>query len=106
MFCEQMQSRRDAEIVRIKKHYLRCYLTERDSVESSHGKRARLVVDDDEEEEYEVMEETPRLKYRRVAVNPDDYWRQVCQKAVDPHDEALPSLEEAARMFGYTAATS
>lgn len=94
-----MQSRRDAEIVRIKKHYLRCYLAERDAaVESFLGKRARLVADSDDE-----ADDTPRLKYRCVVADPDDYWRQVCQTAVHPHDDALPSLEEAALMFGYTA---
>jgi len=42
-----------------------------------------------------------RKRFRSVSI---DLWRQKCQDATHVYDEALPSLEEASRMFGFTSA--
>ena len=47
-----------------------------------------------------VEHESPRPKYRRVSI---DTWKIACKKACDVYDESLPSLEEAAQLFGYAS---
>lgn len=42
---------------------------------------------------------TPRKKYRRVSM---ETWRDACQAASDVYCESLPTLEEAAKLFGFT----
>ena len=42
----------------------------------------------------------PRKRFRRVSM---DLWIESCQKAAHINDEALPSLEEASRLFGYSS---
>ena len=42
--------------------------------------------------------QTPRKKFRRVSM---ELWRDACQEASDIYDVNLPTLEEAARLFGY-----
>jgi CRP-like cAMP-binding protein len=91
----QVQSRRDAEIVRLKKQYLRKYLTESfvaiPLLQVVHRKRALETA--------EVEVATPRPKYRRVSL---DMWKEACRTAKNVYDDALPSLEEAAQLFGYS----
>lgn len=43
----------------------------------------------------------PTKRFRTVSI---DVWRKKCQDAAHVHDEALPSLEEATRLFGFTSA--
>jgi hypothetical protein len=59
-----------------------------------HKKRSHVVV-----EEQDSMHDAPRKRFRRVSL---DLWIESCQKAAHVNDEALPSLEEASRLFGYS----
>lgn len=43
----------------------------------------------------------PGKRFRTVSL---DLWRKKCQDATHVHDETLPSLEEATRLFGFTSA--
>jgi hypothetical protein len=81
------KSRRDAEIVRVKKHYLAMYLAEQGCA-TPIKKRKQI----------HVVPTTPRLKFRRVSI---ELWKEACQTAGDVYDDELPSLEEAAKLFGY-----
>ena len=72
------KSRRETELVRIRKEALRRHMRKR-SVSS-------------------IEESTPRKKYRRVSF---DLWREACQAAPAAYHESLPSLEEAAELFGF-----
>ena len=102
--------RRDAEIVRIKKHYLALYLIEMAALASASSdshvnikKRPAIsvhVVTPDASEEPALSEECPRRKYRRQSVQ---LWKEACQTASHVYDQNLPSLEEAAQLFGYTS---
>lgn len=105
--CTSSPSRRDAEIVRVKKHYLAVYLTEMAasvmamSCNSDNKKRPPAVassvhvVTPDAELPVE-----PRRKYRRVSM---ELWKEACQTANHVYDQELPSLEEATQLFGYTS---
>jgi hypothetical protein len=44
------------------------------------------------------MDEQQRTKYRRVSC---DLWRKACQSSSNGYDNSLPTLEEAALLFGY-----
>ena len=44
------------------------------------------------------MQATPRKKFRSSSI---ETWRDACQEASDVYCESLPTLEEAARLFGY-----
>ena len=95
----QVQSRRDAEVVRIKKHFLRVYLGEMplataNFVPVSPTKRKRDEVEKDDES---AVVQRPKNTPRRVPLT----WRDACEDAPHFRDDALPSLEEAARLFGY-----
>ena len=90
--CLQEQSRRDAELMRLKKKLLATYFAQK--AESSK-KRTVCAL-------FEAVENvTPRPKYRRVSL---DMWRSACKTAGDTYDESLPSLEEATQLFGYNTA--
>jgi hypothetical protein len=84
----QVQSRRDAEIVRTKKYYLKLYMSDVGGFMSTPKRRCANVSG----------VSAPRPKYRRVSV---DLWKEACQMAKNGYDEALPSLEEATQLFGY-----
>ena len=88
-----MASRRDVEIVRMKKHYLKLFLAENDILPST-PKRARPQDENVEEVT------TPRPKYRRVSI---ELWKSACLTTSNSYDEALPSLEEATQLFGYAS---
>ena len=95
----QVQSRRDGEVVRIKKHFLRVYLSEMplasaNFIPVSPTKRKREEVENDDE--FAVVQR-PKNTQRRVPST----WRDACEDAPHFRDDALPSLEEAARLFGY-----
>ena len=119
--------RRDAEIVRLKKHHLSMFLAEQEST-AHFGKKNE--IDDSllslqpktsgtftTKRKYEVhiiptsSNEvdgnvalaskllSPRPKYRRRSI---DVWKEACQTANHVYDDdELPSLEEATRLFGY-----
>lgn len=61
-----------------------------DRMTGSSKKRRRIHHDDEAP--------TPRLMFRRVSV---DLWKEACQTADSIYDHKLPSLEEAATLFGY-----
>lgn len=96
---KKVQSRRDGEVVRIKKHFLRVYLAETPHatahfVPVSPTKRKREEVEKDEDS---AVVHRPKNTQRRVPST----WRDACKDAPHFRDDALPSLEEAARLFGY-----
>jgi hypothetical protein len=90
-------------VVRIKKHYLKVYLSNvqlqnrSGSPGLTGGKRDRIGM----ELSYETAsgaQAPPRPKYRRVSC---DLWREACQSSSNGYDSSLPTLEEAALLFGY-----
>lgn len=132
---KEIQSLRDAEVVRVKKECLRRYLSEeqvcRQLIETeSHGqntvtKRARAVSDsecseddDSHSEDCCSSDELPTPKRVRTGgdsveriperslprsllrKSPED-WRDACRNATHAYHESLPTLEEAAHLFGY-----
>lgn len=97
---KKIQSRRDGEVVRIKKHFLRVYLAETPLatahfVPVSPTKRKREEVEKDDN--MSAVVQRPQSIQRRVPST----WRDACHDAPHFRDETLPSLEEAARLFGY-----
>jgi len=87
---QKIQYHRDAEMARLKKHCLDRFLAQ--PLASTGSKRAmsHLVEDD---------VATPRPKYRRVSL---ELWKEACQSArSNYYDTSLPSLEEAATLFGF-----
>lgn len=81
----QIQSCRDAEISRLKKYYLNVFLSQ-----PLTPKRRRLTDD---------AIATPRAKFRRVSL---ELWKEACMSAQNSYyDSDLPSLEEAATLFGF-----
>lgn len=89
----QVQSRRDSEIVRLKRSYLKMYLG--DEVPETHSKRPM--------QQNTQMELTPRKKFRRESAS---LWRESCRSAEDLYDTSLPTLEEAALLFGFSQGES
>ncbi|GKY98834.1 hypothetical protein MPSEU_000839400 [Mayamaea pseudoterrestris] len=85
-----------AELDRIKLHFLQKYIASvATAVEESTmiaNKRTRSFDD------MEAVVDTPRPKYRRVSI---DMWKEACKLARDGYDSSLPSLEEAANLFGF-----
>jgi Homeobox KN domain len=106
--AKKAQSRRDAEIVRMKKHYLATYLLETSQAEEAAiliacGGTASLEETPSKKRKEEVVHIvplTPRPKYRRRSV---ELWKEACQTAHHVYDQDLPSLEEATLLFGYSA---
>jgi hypothetical protein len=75
---------------------------------STGSKKRPLVADNDNELPHVVATSDSesnhipeRKRFRTVSV---DVWRKKCQDANHVYDEALPSLEEASRLFGFTSA--
>ena len=88
----QEQSRRDAELMRLKKKLLQEYFANK-ARRQPPKKRTFCAL-------FEAVENVaPRPKYRRVSL---DMWRSACKTASYVYDESLPSLEEATQLFGYT----
>ena len=85
---KKAQSNRRAEIESLKRYHLEEYLMQRQHVVSAKRSRASI------EEELP----TPRPKYRRVSI---DIWKEACLTARDGYDRSLPSLDEAANLFGF-----
>jgi hypothetical protein len=102
---KKSQSRRDAEIVRTKKHYLKVYMAEvaeaskaRNEIRATAWtKRARSPAGNEATAEDPL---SPRAKFRRVSVQ---LWQDACRSASHGYDhDALPTLEEASQLFGYS----
>lgn len=73
---------------------------------STVGKKRSLEACDDNEFPLVVAasassDVSERKRFRTVSI---DIWRQKCQDATHVYDDALPSLEEASRLFGFTSA--
>ena len=99
----QEQSRRNAELLRLKKQFLSIYFAEKQVLSnkasvnqaSSSNKRSMSSA------LFEAVDNVaPRAKYRRVSL---DLWKIACRTATNVYDESLPSLEEAAQLFGYNS---
>jgi hypothetical protein len=102
----KIQSRRDADIVRVKKNCLSLYLAEVVAASTTNSvsaaptigmKRAPVHLVSPDEDNAPTM---PRPKYRRMSV---ELWKEACQMANHVYDQELPSLEEATQLFGYTS---
>jgi Homeobox KN domain len=102
-------SRRDAEIVRVKKHYLAFYLSglRQEQAETNNSNKRALVLPTTTSDVCDILEAaavtsvvTPRRKFRRTSV---DLWKEACQTANNVYDQELPSLEEATQLFGYAS---
>lgn len=81
----QIENRREKELARLRQRHLDLYLSQPPS-----SKRLRRKEDD--------TMPTPRPKFRRVSI---ELWKEACVTARDEYDHALPSLEEAATLFGF-----
>jgi hypothetical protein len=116
--------RRDAEIVRLKKRCLSMFLAEHDNtantdtkietdasflssqvtpnkVTSKRKHKVHVIPNGCNENDFTRASgnSSPRPKYRRRSI---DVWKEACQTANHVYDDdKLPSLEEAARLFGY-----
>jgi hypothetical protein len=94
----QVQSRRDAEVVRVKKQYLQRFWDELEmdgfgSMSQSAGSKKRARA-----EETSNVVELHRPKYQRQCIT---LWKEACRSADNGYDADLPSLEEATKLFGY-----
>ncbi|CAB9510582.1 BEL1-like homeodomain protein [Seminavis robusta] len=91
---KKVQNRRDAEIVRLKRKYLKLFLDEGGMTATPNApiKRAR-----------QEGETTPRKKFRRESL---ELWREACVAAQDIYDHDLPTLEEATLLFGFSRGIS
>lgn len=56
--------------------------------------KKRMILPRDEEH----FPSTPRNKFRRVSL---ETWRDACLEASDVYCDSLPTMEEAAKLFGY-----
>jgi hypothetical protein len=91
IFCHsQIQRCREAEIRKLKLQYLDGFM----SSQPSSPKKRR--ADDDEP----VVDLKPRQKFRRPSLV---LWREACSTTDSFYDQGLPSLEEAAALFGYAS---
>lgn len=91
---KKVQSRRDAEIVRMKKQYLNQYLEE--TASSSFSFKRSMETSDE-------VEMSPRKKFCRISPG---LWKEACKAAEDLYDTDLPTLEEAALLFGFARGIS
>lgn len=73
--------------------------------EHQDTKKRSFVADSDSDLDGSTSAETnyapTRKRFRAYSV---EVWRKKCQDATHINDEALPSLEEASRLFGFTSA--
>ena len=91
---DELEALYQAQVNRVKEQYLQEYLQRTAAQETA-------VVEKKRSRSFETLEDdvdTPRLKYRRVSI---ELWKEVCQSARDGYDMSLPSLEEAASLFGF-----
>jgi hypothetical protein len=77
--------------MRLKKTFLGMYFAEQEAAPQKRPTDTLL----------ELLEHgAPRTKYRRVSIN---IWKDACKDAHHVYDTTLPSLEEAAQLFGYAS---
>lgn len=98
---KKIQSRRDGEVVRIKKHYLKLFLEEK-SVAPSESDRNVSPQKRKREDSEDSSEDVLTLRPKFARKNAPSTWRFACIRAGHFRDASLPSLEEAARLFGYS----
>uniref|UniRef100_A0A7S1FTG5 Uncharacterized protein n=1 Tax=Corethron hystrix TaxID=216773 RepID=A0A7S1FTG5_9STRA len=159
-FTIQLQRMRDGEVVRIKKHYLRLFLSDwRQSLCEAVAPTNDKKYDDNEEKTLSsllLLKRKPRSQSEPLSITPSTHktldiaadpsdrprkvkrrcsyddkdmnkktnplskrhkkarynnllgnrenWREKCRNARTPNDKSLPSLEEAAIMFGFKMA--
>jgi hypothetical protein len=97
--CTSAQERRalyQAEVDRIKRQQLQVYLQSQVAAVSAPAVISKRSRSFDFSQQDAV--DTPRPKYRRVSI---DLWKEACLSARNGYDSSLPSLEEAASLFGY-----
>lgn len=74
-------------------------------VSNTGTKKRSLIADSDSDLDGSISVATShaptRKRFRSYSV---EIWRKKCQDATHVYDEALPSLEEASRLFGFTSA--
>lgn len=92
-----MQTRRDAEIVRVKKQCLTQYNDAQNNLSLPIQKRKLRQA---QFEQFEEMSHTPRKKFRRVSL---EVWKTACQNSANVYCDSLPTLEEAVQLFGYAS---
>ena len=92
----QVQSRRDGEIVRLKRAYLKQYLEETNT--NSTPVTVKRTIRDVPE-----VEMSPRKKF---CVKSPSVWMEACKAAADLYDTDLPTLEEATLLFGFSRGIS
>lgn len=84
----QVQSRRDGEVVRLKRKFLKLYLEEQGSTQAKRTVRSVSETD-----------LSPRKKFR---LESPKVWKEACKAAADLYDTDLPTLEEATLLFGFS----
>ena len=92
---QQMQTRRDAEIVRVKKQCLTEYNDAQNNRSLPIQKRKLCQA---QLEQFEEIPDTPRKKFLRASF---EVWKAACQNNADVYCASLPTLEEAVHLFGY-----
>jgi Homeobox KN domain len=78
-------------------------VTESKPLSSKPHKKRKHVIEENDDSHTAAVEQSivaPRKRFRRVSL---DMWIESCLKAAHANDEALPSLEEASRLFGYSS---
>ena len=76
------------QVERLKSHYFSIFSDDRRPHETSKRKVASSCD--------EPLAHRP--KYRRVSI---ETWKKACEDANDGYCDSLPTLEEAARLFGF-----
>ena len=93
----QVQNRRDAEIARLKRRYLKHFIEEVYAVTATSAPVTSTTGVHPE------PESTPRKKFRRESL---EMWKEACGTAQDIYDRDLPTLEEATLLFGFSRGIS
>lgn len=92
---EQVQNRRDAEIVRLKRKFLKLYLEECGMTSVNTPVKRSL----EEGHRSTEAENTPRKKF---CMESPSLWKKACETADGVYDIDLPTLEEATLLFGFS----
>eukprot|EP00546_Thalassionema_frauenfeldii_P020916 CAMPEP_0178903322 /NCGR_PEP_ID=MMETSP0786-20121207/5093_1 /TAXON_ID=186022 /ORGANISM="Thalassionema frauenfeldii, Strain CCMP 1798" /LENGTH=384 /DNA_ID=CAMNT_0020574681 /DNA_START=147 /DNA_END=1301 /DNA_ORIENTATION=- len=100
---QKIQNLRDGEVVRLKKRYLKLFLDEKSAASSLCNRilppRKRKYEDSDLSDS---SDNVVILRPNFARKNAPATWRGACIRADHFRDASLPSLEEAARLFGYS----
>mmetsp|Transcript_15062 Transcript_15062/g.22164 ORF Transcript_15062/g.22164 Transcript_15062/m.22164 type:complete len:384 (-) Transcript_15062:261-1412(-) len=96
---KKIQSYRDEEVARIKKHYLKLFFEEKSVTPLFQSDR---IVSPQKRKRENSNQEIVTLRPKFARKNAPSTWRGACIRAGHFRDASLPSLEEAARLFGYS----